>query len=197
MKHSLKSLALLAGVSLILASLTACGDGYPSVKIGEQTWMSKNLDLIPKIGVSWCYDDDPANCEKYGRLYDYEAAKNICPEGWHLPSNGEWKAMASFIANGNDSLVSVKLKTKTGWNDYEWRDYASERLETKPGNGIDEYGFSALPNGYRWGKFSSMGEEGYFWTSNGSVNIDNYHRFNIKNGEDVDNGLGVRCVKND
>jgi uncharacterized protein (TIGR02145 family) len=186
MKQPLKSLALLVGIALTLATLTACGDEYPSVQIGQQVWMEKNLALPPRLGQSSCYANDPANCEKYGRLYDFEGANNACPNGWHLPSNGEWKALANFIANSSDSLVAVKLKAKTGWENYRGED----------GNGIDEYRFSALPNGYRRGTgYSKMGHRGALWTRDGVVEIDHDVDVMKYRSEYSELGAGVRCLK--
>ena len=53
--------------------------------------MAENLDI--EVEGSFCYDNDPENCKKYGRLYTWEAAKKACPKGWHLPSDAEWKIL--------------------------------------------------------------------------------------------------------
>ena len=67
---------------------------FDTIKIGSQTWMSNNLDI--EVPGSWCYNNNPENCKKYGRLYTYEAAKNNCPKGWHLPSKDEWLVLAKL-----------------------------------------------------------------------------------------------------
>lgn len=54
----------------------------------ERTWFAENLNY--KIPNSYCYKDEPAYCEKFGRLYNYKSAKASCPEGWHLPTIIEW-----------------------------------------------------------------------------------------------------------
>jgi len=81
--------------------------------------------------VASCYNDDPANCAKYGRLYDWETAKTVCPKGWHLPSDAEWTTLTDFA--GGESTAGSKLKATSGWDE--------------GGNGTDDYGFSALPGG--------------------------------------------------
>ena len=133
-----------------------CGEGDDSyvysggtVRIGNQTWMAKNLDRATKN--SKCYENSPDSCAKYGRLYTWTDARKACPSGWHLPSGAEWTQLTDFV--GGASTAGRKLKSTSGWN-YN-------------GNGTDEYGFSALPggNGSSGGNFSSAGNYGYWWSA--------------------------------
>ena len=131
------------------------GKTYKTVKIGVQTWMAENLNY-PASG-SMCYDEISANCIKYGRLYDWQTAKNACPSGWHLPYRSEWEALNKSV--GGEKKAGKKLKAKTGW--YDW--------QGAPGNGTDDYGFSALPGGYctggdYYGECSFAGICGEWWT---------------------------------
>ena len=155
------------------------GQTYKTVKIGNQIWMAENLnyaytsipykyeengEVYTSDSVSWCYDNDPANCAKFGRLYTWAAAmdsvktgcgngkvcgltgtvQGICPTGWHLPNMEEWFSL--FLAVGGDpeaalgshETAGLKLKSQSGWNN--------------DGNCVsnsDAFGFSAVPVGFR------------------------------------------------
>jgi len=141
----------------IIKSFTDERDGkkYKTVVIGEQTWMAENLNYNA-IG-SRCYDNKPLNCYEYGRLYNWATATAACPKGWHLPTEAEWEALTATV--GGSSTEGKYLKATSGWND--------------DGNGEDAYGFFALPGGYGYsgGKFDSVGNYGYWWSS--SENDDN------------------------
>jgi len=159
-------------------------NGGGSVPI--EKWMKKNLDVETDEG-SWCYDGDPANCDKYGRLYTWEAAKAACQlVGMRLPTRAEWNDLVDAIGAAS---AGKKLKSRSGWDNN--------------GNGTDEYGFSALPGGYRRsdGGFSGAGGGGW-WTATEYDGRNAYYRFMIYDydgvGEEIDYkvfGYSVRCVK--
>jgi len=107
------------------------GKVYRTVKIGSQVWMAENLAYAAEG--SKCYNNEESNCEKYGRLYDWDTAMKSCPAGWHLPSREEWQTLVDFAGGGK--IAGEKLKAKSGWNDYEG----------KSGNGTDEYSFLGYP----------------------------------------------------
>ena len=160
-------------------------EAFRSVKIGTQKWMAENLNDPSKGGK--CYEDKPENCEKYGRLYTWDEAMNACPTGWHLPSKDEWQTLVDFADSAE--VAGKKLKAKSGWN--------------KPGNGTDDFGFSALPGGStnEDGGFSDVGEYGYWWTS--TEESGSGSAFVRALGENVSVGFqkwtiylySVRCVK--
>jgi uncharacterized protein (TIGR02145 family) len=163
-----------------------------TVKIGEQTWMAENLNI--KAGNSWCYDGDDSNCDRYGRLYDWETAKKVCPAGWHLPTRQEWNDLIEVVGGGGENVAGKKLMSKNRWSNN--------------GNGTDDYGFSALPGGDRGygGGFSSIRNYGYWWTATEGGSGEAYCRFmgySILGFEIGDNAnkksyaYSVRCVKDD
>lgn len=116
---------------------------YRTVEIGNRTWMAENMAW--QKANSFCYGGDTHNCEIYGRLYVWEDTKNLCPEGWSLPSKEEWEQLVSSVGGANQA--GKALKTTSGWK--------------KNGNGTDLYGFSALPAGY-WSNYWGEGGERYF-----------------------------------
>jgi uncharacterized protein (TIGR02145 family) len=126
------------------------GQTYKTVEIDGKTWMAENLNI--KKGNSWCYDNADSNCVKYGRLYDWNSAKMVCPDGWHLPSIEEWANLVTNVAGG-----SVTLKSSSGW--------------VNGGNGTDKYRFSALPGGaydYKDNIYTTRDTIGYWWSATDS-----------------------------
>lgn len=115
------------------------GKAYKTIQIGSQTWMAENLNY--ETVNSYCYENDPANCEKYGRLYTRDSLLNACPEGYHLPTAEEFATLISNV--GGEEIAGKMLKSIAGWYDYE----LSGTGVYNDGNGIDKYGFNALPGG--------------------------------------------------
>ena len=129
---------------------------YGLVTIGTQTWMSENLSA--KGGK--CYNDAPANCDKYGMLYAWDEAKNVCPPEWRMPDDTEWATLLNYI--GGTSKAGIKLKTK----DNPRASWAYYEKGKRTGNGTDDYGFSAFPGGYgSEGKFFKAEEGALWWSS--------------------------------
>jgi len=133
---------------------------YKTVTIGKQTWMAQNLNYYTEG--SKCYNNNPENCEKYGRHYNWTAAIKACPSGWHLPSNAEWDALYRIADGTSDEQSPYKsetagkyLKAKGGWNDFK----------EASGNGDDSFSFTALPGGsnYSGSSFNHLGNNGYWW----------------------------------
>jgi len=117
------------------------------ITIGNQKWMARNLNRVTPN--SKCLEDSPDSCAKYGRLYNWDDTKTVCPSGWHLPSDAEWQTLINSVG-GADS-AGMKLKSISGWS------------EIYDCNGTDEYDFSALPgSGYN---FMQTGYNGFWWSA--------------------------------
>ena len=167
-------------------TLTDTRDGqvYRTVTIGDQVWMAENLNF--ETDSSYCYNDSAEYCAKYGRLYEWSAAMDACPSGWHLPDTAEWRMLLAAV--GGDSIAGMKLKSTSGWN--------------SDGNGTDDFGFTVLPAG-GWGSKNFVGEAAVFWTSEWYEGYDDY-AYGIRLYTDTivrkgySNkyiGSSVRCVK--
>jgi len=138
---------------------------YKVVKIGNQVWMAENLNY--NASGSKCYENKDSNCQKYGRLYNWNTAKTACPSGWHLPSKAEWEVLTEAV--GGEKTEGKHLKANSSWrNGYG----------EKPGNGLDTYGFSALPSGYgsSSGYFTNVGGYGGWWSANEKNSNNAYYR---------------------
>jgi uncharacterized protein (TIGR02145 family) len=167
-------------------------DNNPSVdvvKIGTQTWAAKNLnidkfmngDLIPEAKTdeewkragqnkqpAWCYyNNEPANGNKYGKLYNWYAVndpRGIVPNGYHVPTIAEWEALLTYLEG--KYAAGKKMKSTTDWVN-----------SGEGSNTTNSSGFSALPGGGRnaageFGgslNFNTIGEEGIWWSSTEEV----------------------------
>ena len=201
------------------------GNSYNTVLIGTQCWTKENLKVtkyndgtnIPDVtnSASWgalttgagtVYEvsgtPESGYVGNYGYLYNWYAAtdvKKICPTGWHIPTDGEWTSLIQFIDPAANASVTGTQSTT-----------ASSKLKSTSllwnigSPGTDNYGFSALPGGYRSdsGSFFEIRNYAYFWTaSQFSSNIAWYRHLNIY-GSNVSRlyagksvGASVRCLK--
>jgi len=185
-----------------IPTITDSRDGqvYPTVQIGDQCWLQKNMNY--KHQHSWCLDNDPANCATYGRLYHWLAALGACPDGWHLPSDDEWKILEGTV----DSLYGVGNSV---WDKTDWRGFdAGKNLKSTKGwyiNGTNSSGFTALPGGYqdRKGGFSLLGRDAGFWTMTQYDKTDvwcrllsiDYPEKVLRSTDQMNVGYSVRCIK--
>jgi len=106
-----------------------------------------------------CYDNKPANCTKYGLLYNWETAKTVCPAGWHLPNDKEWDDLLIFI------------EPEHGDNFWKWYGFLRDKSWKVPSGyspSVDKFNFSALPGGTGAtdGRFGNAGGDGYWWSAN-------------------------------
>ena len=95
-----------------IGTMTDSRDGqtYKTVKIGNQVWMAENLYF--KTDSSWCFKDEESNCQKYGRLYSWNAARSACPADWHLPSKAEFETLLKAVGGMESRIRKMK---KNGW----------------------------------------------------------------------------------
>ena len=206
---------ILIGLTIIgLFTLVGCGTN--SGKIGEQEWMTENLnmdhfqngDIIQEAKTdsewekagekrepAWCYyDNNSSNGEKYGKLYNFYAVndpRGLAPNGWHIPSDAEWTLLTDYLsANGNEGKEGDALKSKSGWS--------------RDGNGTDAYGWLGLPGGNRsyYGGFDDIGSSGNWWSSSQANADDAWYRYLHLNDGAVNRnydgkhvGFSVRCLR--
>jgi uncharacterized protein (TIGR02145 family) len=148
--------------------------------------MAENLNYVTDLG-SFCHSNDYDNCFKYGRLYTWETAYFVCPDGWRLPTNEDWDLLTDFIGEN----AGQKLKSDQGW--------------TGNYNGSNAVDFNALPASYytEYGEFMALGGYAFFWTA--TDNPDNtawsimlsYNRDIVEtNFYNKANAFSVRCLKN-
>ncbi|MEI7498899.1 MAG: FISUMP domain-containing protein [Bacteroidota bacterium] len=204
------------------ACTDADGNNYATVQIGtlksgKQTWMAENLNVGVRIDAGtldqtnnniiekYCYNNDEANCAIYGGLYQWNEmmqyvttpeVKGICPTGWHIPTDGEWTTLTTFLEG--ESVVGGKMKsigtiqTGTGlWN-------------TPNTGATNESGFTAVPAGCRcyYGPFNTIGYSGTWWSSSEGSTSDAWLRHLSYNSSGVGRnydtktlGFSVRCLR--
>lgn len=199
------------------------GNEYNWVKIGDQIWMAENLKYLPEVmdvyygsdtlPQYYVYDNETSDLEAalsswkyntYGVLYNWPAASQSCPVGWHLPSDYEWMELESFIGIVSEELDSIGYR-----GTYEGNDLKSEIYWS----GTDNFGFTGLPAGRRTGSYNhgydiGLGKGGIWWSSTFVEGDDNFivdraWRRSLTDSspkiyrslEIVFEGYSVRCIK--
>ena len=199
------------------------GNIYEIIQIGDQLWMAENLkvthfnngDEIP-TGYSaseWetiyddayaIYEDDPANAEIYGNLYNYYAvddSRGICPENYHIPTDDEWYVLLEYLGgdSGEDWIIAGgKMKDVGIIEDGDGLWYA-------PNKGANnESDFTAIPAGFRLndGQYYESGYYGIFWSSTAEYYTNAFFMWYLLHDEsklyrglfDSQTGLSVRCL---
>lgn len=189
------------------------GNVYKTIKIGNQEWIAENLRVVrfqngdpiyrARTEDHWYkYSSDPLWCiyenneeygEKYGRIYNWAAVvdpRGLAPEGWRIPNNEDWDALAEYL--GGYKIAGIKLKSTTGWDNYR--------------GGTNESGFNGLPGGRKaiHGTFYDIGAAAYFYSSSDIVSGQSPRIYSLLSGNNLLNiGYGhaqydayyVRCLK--
>lgn len=194
------------------------GNVYTIVQIGNQEWLGQNLKVthyndgseIPIVTgtdewsnmstPAYCwYNNDIANKNPYGAIYNWfvldeasNGGKNVCPEGWHVPSDDEWETLVTYLGGQYEAGGKLKETGTSHWN--------------SPNTGAtNETGFTALPGGYRAGTdgaFITMNEKTYWWSDTENYGSSGWYRnVNYNSGQvyrhhlGKDFGYSVRCMK--
>lgn len=188
------------------------GNRYQTVAIDGQIWMAENLktsrykngDSIQELrsdkewknskAGGWChYENDSANGNIYGKLYNWNAVidpRGLCPEGWHVPSRDEFRKLIDY--SGGNTVGGAALKTATLWQ-------IPGEIETR------NIGFNAIPGGARYyaGVFYYMGYFAGFWTSTEgnrdfgwSYYLDSSNPNTVLQFFGKNTGFSCRCIRN-
>jgi len=192
-----------------IPTVTYAGKTYNTVQIGSQCWLKENLDVGDVIQVSqkqtdngviekYCYDNNTANCNTYGGLYQWDEAmqyvttqgtQGICPSGWHIPTYTEFQTLDTYVNNDGNALKAIGQGIGGGV-------------------GTNTSGFSALLTGNRFpsGYFGYLGSTTYFWISTeDTASYNNYLGLSLNLRANYSGiffidasknyGLSVRCLK--
>lgn len=182
--------------------------GIKSVRIGNQTWMAENLNI--NTGNNWIpeetvWNDNTRSYEvkkypQFGRLYDWNTARNACPAGWRLPTDDDWKQLELYLGMPSSSVNDI------GWRgtNQGGRLKSTGSWESPNTGAINNTGFSALPAGNRYasGSYYDVRKIGFWWTATDDGNQAWYrslsHSMNTinRNKFDKTGAFSVRCIKN-
>jgi uncharacterized protein (TIGR02145 family) len=207
------------------------GNSYKVTRIGSQFWMAENLKTtkfsngeiiettvpanlnlvnMSKPVFQWAYYGSESNASVYGRLYTWQAtidSRGLCPSGWHVPSEGDWKVMSDYLIEngygfeGSGDDIAKSLASKTAWP------YSA--IPGSIGNNPimnNRTGFSGIRAGYRvyTGNFTSSTTTAIWWSSTASTSISaKYYSLTVNsnylNSSTIHKNTGnsVRCIKND
>ncbi len=200
------------------------GQSYATVQVGGQCWMAENLNIGTMVNGNtnqtdnsviekYCYNNDAANCATYGGHYQWdemmqyttiESTQGVCPTGWHLPSDNEWKTLEMQLGMSQAQADGTGYRgtnegSKMSGNAALWKNGVLENdLE------FNTSGFLILPAGFRntSGSSNSQSDDTYLWTSSESGTHAPY-RYLFYNNTSVyrstfgtkNAGYSIRCVR--
>lgn len=196
---------------------------YRTVEIGDQVWMAQNLNydtgdtttdsrfvyryssvVVPNVedsiakygrGYTWYQIIDSTECDTASCYFTVSdpPRRGICPEGWHVPSEREWKLLEKFVdLNNEGESLGVSLKAKSLWEEHP-----------NAPTGSDRFGFSALPFQPKMSSYYPL-ETAAFWTTGevpGSTScayahvFNYYYQFISKESYGKSQRIALRCLK--
>ena len=194
------------------------GNIYGTVQIGDQCWMRENLRTTRTasgavIALSSTPNPDEGHfCmpeisyTAYGYLYNWEAAKAVCPVGWRLPTDADWTLLTDFLGginecacDSNPTNVAKALAATEFWSSSSVPCAVGDSIA---GNNLT--GFTATPAGFAYGVSVEAGTSAHFWTS--TPYNDNFVYYRVlhhdqsfmerNNYGDKSTGMSVRCIRN-
>ena len=194
------------------------GNSYKTVQIGTQVWMAENLKTskysdgttIPNItdntqlsnlttGAWAYYNNDAANNAKYGKLYNWYAVspttngnKNVCPTGWHVPTDAEWTVLTDYLGGENVAGGKLKEVDTTNWISPNTESTNASLFTGLPGGSRYFYGYY----------YNDVGSYGYWWSSTESSIGSAWYRYlhyysepAYRNYNSKQYGFSVRCLR--
>jgi uncharacterized protein (TIGR02145 family) len=160
------------------------GNEYEWITLGDQIWMAENLAYLPSVNTTgsthgldpryYVYEYDGTDVEEakssfnyttYGVLYNWPAATDACPTGWHLPADEEWMELEIYLGMSYTEAYSEYYRgtdqgSQLAGNEALWVDNALENNYA-----FGSTGFDALPGGFYYSSFIDIGYDGYWWTA--------------------------------
>lgn len=195
------------------------GNTYKTIQIGSQIWMAENLRVTKfrnntalqniSDSLAWAnvydnnsriptwayYENDPSYNAVYGKLYNWFATVNtngICPEGWHVPTDGEWTTLTNFL--GGEPIAAGKMKSA-----------GTQYWKIPNVDATNSSGFSALAGGlrYYYSSFDFLFDFGTWWSSTADNDTRSWARYLsyeygsvFRTSSIKENGFSIRCIKN-
>ncbi|HNS16758.1 MAG TPA: FISUMP domain-containing protein, partial [Bacteroidales bacterium] len=206
------------------------GQSYTTVLIGTQCWMAENLNVGVMINSTsggflqtdndiierYCYENDITYCDTYGGLYEWpeamqymatEGAQGICPSGWHIPTDNEWKILEGTV--DSDYGVGDPEWDRTSWRGSDaggnLKEAGTEHWIDPNEGATNSSGFTGLPAGnrsYLRLGFEMLGYYNFFWTSSQDDAYTAWTRYlyfnsaySYREPDYKDLGFSVRCIQ--
>ncbi len=203
------------------------GNVYETVYIGTQLWMAENLAYLPSVSPHteesstepyyyvYGYDgtsvDDAKatiNYNTYGVLYNWSAAQSACPDGWHLPSDEEWKILEMHLGMSQEE-ADLQYQYRGTNEGGKLKETGTDHWNDPNVNATNESGFTGLPGGacrhdLEYYGFDLIGSHGHWWTSTEYNTSLGWYRMLYYDNSKIfrygwykENGFSIRCIMND